>query len=189
MVASSADIGHISRYWEQELEKKRRGGKARLWVAIVKCVWWRMILQVILQGTAVSWEGSRDLVLYSDAICISDIATRDRYNNMAPTYIYTPFLLQVAFLVSQSVILGYLVDYFGIQDPTSSETRDAYLYAAGEYVGYIQLGSHKYQMICISTGPHNQPITESVLTTCVDISTSTNANTRFNLQSFCCFVV
>ena len=33
--------------------------------------------------------------------------------------------------VSQSVVLGYLTDYFNIQDPSSEDTRDAYLYALG----------------------------------------------------------
>ena len=34
-------------------------------------------------------------------------------------------------LVSQSVILGYLTDYFSIQDPSADDTRNAYLYALG----------------------------------------------------------
>ena len=36
-------------------------------------------------------------------------------------------------LVSQSVVLGYLSDYFSLDDPTPEDTRDAYLYAAGEW--------------------------------------------------------
>ena len=38
-------------------------------------------------------------------------------------------------LVSQSVVLGYLIDYFSLDDPTPEDTRDAYLYAAGEWWG------------------------------------------------------
>ena len=34
-------------------------------------------------------------------------------------------------IVSQSVNLGYLVEYFTIEDPTEEEMRDAYLFAAG----------------------------------------------------------
>ena len=43
------------------------------------------------------------------------------------------FLLsQVTFLVGQSVVLGYLTEYFSIQDPTAEDTRDAYLLAASK---------------------------------------------------------
>ena len=35
-------------------------------------------------------------------------------------------------LISQSIVLGYLTEYFGINEPTSEETRNAYLYAAGK---------------------------------------------------------
>ena len=41
--------------------------------------------------------------------------------------------VQLAFLLSQSVILGYLTDYFGIVNPTSEDTRNAYLFALGEW--------------------------------------------------------
>lgn len=41
------------------------------------------------------------------------------------------FLLQLACLISQSVVLGFLTEYFGITEPTAEETRNAYLYAAG----------------------------------------------------------
>ena len=41
-------------------------------------------------------------------------------------------LLQLACLISQSVVLGYLTEYFGINEPTYEETRNAYLYAAGK---------------------------------------------------------
>ena len=34
-------------------------------------------------------------------------------------------------VVSQSVVLGYLTDYFSIEEPTTEETRNAYLYALG----------------------------------------------------------
>ena len=35
--------------------------------------------------------------------------------------------------MSQSIVLGYLSDYFILDDPTPEDTRDAYLYAAGEW--------------------------------------------------------
>ena len=37
----------------------------------------------------------------------------------------------MALQVGQSVVLGYLTEYFSIQDPSSQDTRDAYLLAAG----------------------------------------------------------
>jgi ATP-binding cassette subfamily C (CFTR/MRP) protein 4 len=40
-------------------------------------------------------------------------------------------LAEVALQVGQSVVLGYLANYFTISDPTPEVTRDAYLYAAG----------------------------------------------------------
>ena len=36
-------------------------------------------------------------------------------------------------VVSQSVVLGYLTDYFSIQQPTAEDTKNAYLYALGTY--------------------------------------------------------
>lgn len=39
--------------------------------------------------------------------------------------------IQMLLVVLQSVVLGYLTDYFSIQDPTAEETRNAYLYALG----------------------------------------------------------
>lgn len=39
---------------------------------------------------------------------------------------------QVSLQVAQSVVLGYLTDYFTIINPTPEDTRDAYLLAAGE---------------------------------------------------------
>ena len=38
--------------------------------------------------------------------------------------------------MSQSVVLGYLTEYFSIQDPSPQETRDAYLFATGESHDY-----------------------------------------------------
>lgn len=34
-------------------------------------------------------------------------------------------------LIAQSLILGYLTDYFGFDNPTQIDTRNAYLYATG----------------------------------------------------------
>ena len=36
------------RYWEEELRRKERGRKARLWVAICRCFWWRVLIQGVL---------------------------------------------------------------------------------------------------------------------------------------------
>ena len=38
-------------------------------------------------------------------------------------------------LVSQSVVLGYLSEYFSVEEPTAEQTRDAYLFAAGGWQG------------------------------------------------------
>ena len=38
---------------------------------------------------------------------------------------------QICALVGQSVVLGYLSDYFSVEEPTAEQTRDAYLFAAG----------------------------------------------------------
>ena len=39
---------------------------------------------------------------------------------------------QVSSLVAQSVVLGYLADYFSIDEPTAEDTRNAYLHAMGK---------------------------------------------------------
>ena len=38
---------------------------------------------------------------------------------------------QICALVGQSVVLGYLSDYFSVENPTAEQTRDAYLFATG----------------------------------------------------------
>ncbi len=43
-------------------------------------------------------------------------------------------LLQVVTLVAQSVIIGYLSDYFSASDPSAEDDRDAYLLAFGKLV-------------------------------------------------------
>ena len=42
--------------------------------------------------------------------------------------------VQVFFQVGQSVVLGYLTDYFTIIEPTEQDTRNAYLLALGEFI-------------------------------------------------------
>ena len=44
-------------------------------------------------------------------------------------------IVQVGFQISQSVVLRYLIDYFGIECPTAEDTRNAYLFAAGKLFG------------------------------------------------------
>lgn len=39
--------------------------------------------------------------------------------------------MQAGILLLQSVILGFLTEYFNIQQPTDRDTRNAYLYALG----------------------------------------------------------
>lgn len=36
---------YFNRFWTIELERKRHGGKPRLMVALMKCFWWRLVLQ------------------------------------------------------------------------------------------------------------------------------------------------
>ena len=38
----------LCRYWEQEVRKKQQGGKARLSLALLKCIWWRFLLIALL---------------------------------------------------------------------------------------------------------------------------------------------
>ena len=40
-------------------------------------------------------------------------------------------MFQLGALIAQSLVLGYLTDYFGIENPSDMDTRNAYLYAAG----------------------------------------------------------
>ena len=42
--------------------------------------------------------------------------------------------MQPICVIGQSVLLGYLADYFTVQNRTSQETRDAYLYGLGKCV-------------------------------------------------------
>ena len=51
-------------------------------------------------------------------------------------------MTQIFFQVAASVVLGYLTDYFGIEDPTAEDTRDAYLYALGNRSSCCELSIH-----------------------------------------------
>lgn len=82
-------LDKFSRYWDVELKKRENGGTPKMWLAIAKCLWWKILLHGILCATL------------------------------------------VGFLVGQSVLLGFLSDYFAINSPTSVETRNAYLIALG----------------------------------------------------------
>ena len=33
------------RYWDQELKRSSHGHSPRLWLAVIKCIWWRMMAQ------------------------------------------------------------------------------------------------------------------------------------------------
>ena len=55
----------------------------------------------------------------------------------------------MAILVSESVFLGYIAEYFFKEDPTPEETRDAYLFSAGLAVGTLTLPfvhAHGFQL-------------------------------------------
>ena len=43
----------ICRHWNQELERRKKGLKPRLLVALAKCVWWRLLLHGVMFGTEV----------------------------------------------------------------------------------------------------------------------------------------
>ena len=61
--------------------------------------------------------------------------------------------LQVVCLISQSIVLGYLTEYFGINEPTSEETRNAYLYAAGKLAIFnlkVSISFQEGEGICLS---------------------------------------
>eukprot|EP00731_Ephydatia_muelleri_P021951 Em0014g542a len=75
-------------YWNKELERKKRGKPARLGLAIVMCVWWRLIVQGAL------------------SFC------------------------EIGVNVLQSVVTGLLSQYFAQQYHSSTDTRNAYIYAA-----------------------------------------------------------
>lgn len=40
--------------------------------------------------------------------------------------------VQFSLIIAVSVMLGNLIDYFGIEDPTEADTRNAYFYGAGK---------------------------------------------------------
>ena len=64
LMAYCAQCYFSPRYWEEELRRKKRGRKARLWVAICRGFWWGVILQGILMVLHVrSYKSSHSLVL------------------------------------------------------------------------------------------------------------------------------
>ena len=42
------------RYWKTETAKHKNGGSAHLWLAMVKCLWWRLCLSLFLTTVMVS---------------------------------------------------------------------------------------------------------------------------------------
>ena len=67
--------------------------------------------------------------------------------------------LQPLCVTGQSVLLGYLADYFSIQNPTDRETRDAYLFALGKMVyTYVANGHGAYINVdALWPNPHDIP--------------------------------
>ena len=58
------------------------------------------------------------------------------------TYIYAHCMsasAQVSLLVGQSILLGYLTDYFVVDSPNATDTRNAYLYATGVLIAPLVL--------------------------------------------------
>lgn len=54
----------------------------------------------------------------------------------------------MSLMVCQSVVLGYLTEYFAIQDPTAEETRDAYLFAmAIALIGFCNSFLHAHTFL------------------------------------------
>ena len=55
----------------------------------------------------------------------------------------------MAVLVSQSVFLGYIAEYFFIDAPTTDQTRDAYLFSLGLALAVLTLAfihAHAFQL-------------------------------------------
>lgn len=47
-LACVAVFAGVCRYWAIEMKRKERGGSARLWMVIFKCIWFRLLVQGIL---------------------------------------------------------------------------------------------------------------------------------------------
>ena len=47
MIRGLLNTSHFFRHWKAELERKKRGKKARLLVAVLKCFWFKMLIQGI----------------------------------------------------------------------------------------------------------------------------------------------
>ena len=122
----------MCRYWAVEVERKERGGKARLWLVILKCIWFRIIIQGLLLGSEVSYCACTGLITAN----LTSLPTPP-----PPLSGCTPWCVctQVTLQVCQSVVLGYLADYFTITDPTPTDTRNAYLLAMGTHTFFRQL--------------------------------------------------
>ena len=41
------------------------------------------------------------------------------------------FIIQITLLVTQSILIGFVTDYFAVDSPNATDTRNAYLYATG----------------------------------------------------------
>ena len=55
-------------------------------------------------------------------------------------WLWVPYsLTQIFAQVASSVIIGYLTDYFGIEEPTAEDTRDAYLYGLGNQLSCCEI--------------------------------------------------
>ncbi len=93
-------------HWKKELSK----GSNSLVLALVRCLFWPIVFQGLLAVSKVMTHNSTE-------------------HNVHTTHIF----LQVALLVGQSVIIGYLTDYFSVPNPTVEEDRDAYLLAFGTF--------------------------------------------------------
>ena len=85
-------------------------------------------------------HGSLTLRAYSDNSyygepCSGSKLLHDTHVTLKPYIINThtnTFCIQLVPSITQSVMVGYLSDYFSIEDPSHQDTRNAYLYAVGK---------------------------------------------------------
>ena len=97
-------------------------------VALMKCYWWRLVIQGLSILAEVHNLAARITAHVYNYYGIA------RLDNTILQYSTIILLFQTAILVCQSIVLGLLTDYFSIEAPTSEDTRSAYLYALGKQI-------------------------------------------------------
>ena len=84
-------------------------------MALLKVLWWRSLIQGLVYVGEVRRYGQK-------AVCSSP--------NFGLPHIESNYV-QVAVVTTQSILVGFLSTYFTKADPTSEDTRNAYLGATG----------------------------------------------------------